>query len=127
MTTRADPERRFAIFAALSLPWLMLWLTDWTVTPVGMVDAWIYRALGRDLLHANTTLSEYYYAARPFVLVPRYLLTRVFLEGAAHTVYGVLCAHVLLFAVLDFLTSVARPTTRLPGVVLFGTCRECGR
>ncbi len=122
MIARDDVERRFAIFVALLLPWLMLLVTDWTVTPVGMVDGWIYRALGRDLVQANATMGEYYYAARPFVLVPRYLLTRVFLEGAAHAIYGLLCAHVLLFAVLDLLTSVARPSTRLPGVLLFGTC-----
>ncbi|MDP2269811.1 MAG: hypothetical protein Q8K32_03700 [Archangium sp.] len=119
---QGDPERRFAIFAALSLPWLMLLVTDWTVTPVGMLDAWIYRALGRDLVNASVSLGDYYYSARPFVLVPRYLLTRFLLEGAAHTVYGLFCAHVVLFAVLDLLTGIARPSTRLTGVLLFGTC-----
>ena len=122
MSAKGDSERRFALLAAVLLPYLMLLVADWTVTPLGLVDAWIYRALGRDLIHANASMGEYYYAARPFVLVPRYLLTRVFLEGIAHAIYGLVCAHVLLFSVLDFLTSVARPGTRLPGVLLFGCC-----
>ncbi len=122
MIAKADSERRFAILAALLLPYLMLLVVDWTVTPVGLIDAWIYRALGRDLVHANASMGEYYYAARAFVLVPQYLLTRLFREGPAHVLYGLACAHVLLFSVLDFLTSVARPRTRLPGVLLFGAC-----
>ncbi len=122
MVTPGTAARRIAIGSALLLPWLMLLVTNWTVTPLGMVDAWIYRALGGDLVNANVSLGDYYYAARPFVLVPRYLLTRLFPEDAANFAYGLLCAQVLLLAVFDFLTSVARPTTRLPGVVLFGTC-----
>lgn len=122
MIGRPDPERHFAIAAAVVLPWLMLLVTDWTVTPVGMVDAWIYRALGRDLVHANASMGDYYYAARAFVLVPRYFLTRFLLEGVAHAAYGLICAHLLLLAVLDLLTSIAKPVTRLPGVLAFGTC-----
>lgn len=117
-----DTERRFAIAAALLLPWAMLLVTDWTVTPIGMVDAWIYRALGRDLVHANASLSDYYYVARPFVLMPRYFLSHFLLEGIAHAAYALICANVLLFAVLDLLTSVANPGTRFVGVLLFGTC-----
>lgn len=100
----------------------MFWATDWTATPLGMIDAWIYRALGHDFVNAQTALGDYYYLARPFVLVPRYLLTRVFLEDVANTLYGVLCAQLLLLAVVDFLSSVARRGTVLPGVLLFGTC-----
>ena len=122
MSAEAPQERRIALALALVLPWLMLLVTDWTVTPVGMIDAWVYRALGRDLVQGNASLGEYYYAARPFVLVPRYLLTRVFLEGSAHFLYGVLCATALLLAVLDFLTSVARRGSWVPGVLIFGTC-----
>ncbi|MDP1822137.1 MAG: DUF4214 domain-containing protein [Archangium sp.] len=122
MTPAETTERRFALAMVLLLPWLMLLVTDWTVTPVGMVDGWIYRALGRDLVHANASFSDFYYPARPFVLVPRFLLTRLLSEGVAHAVYSFLCFQVLLLAVFDLLTSLARPGTRLAGVLLFGTC-----
>jgi hypothetical protein len=112
-------DRRTLVLTILLLPWVLWLIYPWTLTPVGAIDAWIYRGLGQNLPNAHHMFPKFYYTSRLFVLLPCYLLNTFMTPGMAHAAYSFGMLYVFLFALSDFAAPLATWRTRF-FLVLFG-------
>jgi len=107
---------------ALILPWCLWFILRWTITPIGVIDAWIYRGLGQALPAAHSMFPKFYYTARLFALLPRWALHSFLPQGVAHAAFSFGSLYIFLFAISDFTARLATWRTRFFLVFFAATC-----
>ncbi len=115
-------DARLLWLVILVLPWCLWLIYPWTLTPVGAVDAWIYRGLGQNLPNAYRMFPLFYYTSRLFVLLPCHVLNLFLPPGMAHAAYSFGMLYLYLFAISDVTAQHATLRTRFFLVLFSAAC-----
>jgi hypothetical protein len=121
----AEANRNCDILAMLIIPWVLWLFVSWPDTPLGAVDAWIYRGLAQSFKMSYYLYPDYYYTCRFYVLIPEWVLNHIVSPYVAHVIMAFAYCYGSLLGIYDFATSLgATARTRtllalLPATSLF--------
>jgi hypothetical protein len=126
-----EANRNCDILAMLIIPWVLWLFVSWPDTPLGAVDAWIYRGFAQSLKMSYYLYPDFYYSCRFYVLMPEWVLNHIVPARFAHLIVAFSYCYGTLLGMYDFATSLgATARTRTMLGLLAATSlfllRSCG-
>jgi hypothetical protein len=115
-------QHALAILAIMLFPLVLHLFVVWTETPLGAIDAWIYRGIGPNYPNALQMFPHFYYTSRLYILLPSYVLSSLFTPFVAHILLSFGIYYITAFSLYAFVCDYGKRRTAFLVAILCSSC-----